>query len=286
MATSIWKGHISFGMVSFPVKLYAAARSQTIGFHQLHPCDHSRVRQVLYCQAEDKPVARAELVKAFEYEKDRYVVVEQQELDQIAPPSSRVMEVLEFVPAAAVDPVYLDASYYVVPEGAGEKPYALLFEALRRSGYVSIAQLTLHTREHLVLLRPGRFGLLVHTLFYNDEVRSVDEFRTDAQSLTDQELQLAHLLVEALAAPFEPGKYKDTYRENLRALIDAKVRGEEVRLGTTGTRPAAVPDILEALKASLARTKKPVARVQEAQPATRSKPQAQVVAISSNGETR
>ena len=281
MATSVWKGHISFGMVSFPVKLSAAARSQTISFHQLHQCDHSRVKQVLYCQAEDKPVARTELVRGFEYEKDRYVVVEQQELDQILPASSRVMEVLEFVPAAAVDPVYLEASYYVVPETAGEKPYALLFEALRSSGYVSIAQLTLHTREHLVLLRPGRCGLLVHTLFYNDEVRSVDEFRTDTKGIRDQELQLAHLLVEALAGPFEPGKYRDTYRANLRTLIDAKVRGEEVQPGTAAPRVAAVPDILEALKASLARVKKPAAGDQESQPTGRPKRKAQVVAIQS-----
>ena len=282
MSTSVWKGHISFGMVAFPVKLYAAARSQAVSFNQLHQCDHSRVRQVLYCQAEDKPVSRNELVKGFEYDKDRYVVVEQRELDQISPPSGRVMEVLEFVPLAAVDPVYLDASYYVVPETAGEKPYALLFEALRRSGYVSIAQLTMHTREHLVLLRPGRLGLLVHTLFYDDEVRSVDEFRTDTGSIGEQELKLAHLLVEALSAPFEPAKYKDTYRENLRALIDAKIRGEEMRVGITAPRPAPVPDILEALKTSLTRVRKPVSEEnQPVQPPVRPKRRAPVIAIQS-----
>src|ERR1700688_1341297 len=120
---------------------------------------------------------------------------------------------MEFVPQAEVDPVYLDATYYVVPERAGEKPYTLLYEALRRSGYVSIAQLTMHSREHLVLLRPGRFGLLLHTLFYSDE------FRTDTEWVAPQELELARLLVESLAARFEPAKYKDSYRENLRALI-------------------------------------------------------------------
>lgn len=282
MSTSVWKGHISFGMVSFPVKLYAAARSQTVSFNQLHQCDHSRVKQVLYCQAEDKPVPRNELVKGFEYDQDRYVVVEQRELDQLSPRSSRVMEVLEFVPLAAVDPVYLDASYYVVPETAGEKPYALLFEALRRSGYVSIAQLTMHTREHLVLLRPGRLGLLAHTLFYEDEVRSVDEFRTDTGSIGEQELKLAHLLVEALAAAFEPRKYKDMYRENLRVLIDAKIRGEEMRIGITAPRPAAVPDILEALKTSLTRIRKPASAEDESvRPPARPKRRAPVIAIQS-----
>jgi Ku protein len=166
-------------LVPGPAK--AAARSQAVSFNQLHQCDHSRVKQVLYCQAEDKPVSRSELVKGLEYEKDRYVVVEEQELDQITPRSSRVMEVVEFVAAAEVDPVYLDASYYVVPDGAVEKPYTLLYEALRRSGYAALAQWTLHNREHLVLLRPGRFGLLVHTLFYADEVRALDEFRTETE---------------------------------------------------------------------------------------------------------
>ena len=173
------------------------------------------------------------------------------------------MEVLEFVPQAEVDPVYLDASYYVVPERAGEKPYTLLYEALRRSGYVSIAQLTMHSREHLVLLRPGRFGLLLHTLFYSDEVRTLDEFRTDTEWVAPQELELAHLLVESLAARFEPAKYKDSYRENLRALIDAKIRGEELKLGAAQPVPAPVADILEALKASLERLKKPVVVAQQ-----------------------
>jgi DNA end-binding protein Ku len=122
MATTIWKGHIAFGLVSFPVRLQAAARSQSVSFNQLHQCDHSRVKQVLFCQAEDKPVSRSELVKGFEYEKDRYVVVEERELDQVAPRSSRVMDVLEFVAAGEVDPVYLDASYYVLPTGRSRSP--------------------------------------------------------------------------------------------------------------------------------------------------------------------
>lgn len=258
MPTSIWKGHIAFGLVSFPVRLQAAARSEAVSFNQLHQCDHSRVRQVLYCQAEDKPVPRTELVKGFEYDKDRYVVIEQRELDQIAPRSCRVMEVLEFVPMGEIDPVYLDASYYVVPDGTVEKPYTLLFEAMRRSGYAALAQWTLHNREHLVLLRPGRFGLLVHTLFYADEVRALDEFRTETDWLTSQELEMAHRLVESLATSFEPAKYRDRYRENLRALIDAKVRGEELKLEQARPIPLKAPDILEALKASLERMKKPV----------------------------
>ena len=258
MANSIWKGHIAFGLVAFPVKLHAAGRSQTVSFNQLHQCDHSRVKQVLYCQAEDRPVSRDELVKGYEYEKDRDVVIEEGELAEIEPHSSRVMEVLEFVPEAEVDPVYLDASYYVAPERAGERPYTLLLEALRRTGQAAIAQLTMHHREHLV--RPGRFGLLLHTLFYRDEIRSLDEFRSDAEWVTPKELELAQKLIESLAAHFDPAKYKDRYRESLRALIDAKVRGDELkRQGATEPPLPPVTDILEALQASLARAKKPTA---------------------------
>jgi len=156
MPTIVWKGQTAFGLVSFPVKLHAAARSQSVSFHQLHECDHSRVKQVLYCQAEDRPVTRAELVRGFEYERDRYVVVTDDELDQMAPPSSRVMEVREFVPTAEIDPVYLDASYYVVPETAGEKPYTLLYEALRRSGHAAAAQWTCHNRSTWCCCGPAR----------------------------------------------------------------------------------------------------------------------------------
>lgn len=172
MASTVWKGHIAFGIVSFPVKLQAAARNQAISFHHLHRSDHSRVKQVFYCRAEDQPVARSELVKGFEYEKDRYVILDEHDLARVEPSTARVMEVIEFVPVAEVDPVYLDASYYAVPDGAGHRPYTLLFHTVRKTGYVALAQWTIHNREHLVLLRPGGLGLLLHTLYYPDEVRA------------------------------------------------------------------------------------------------------------------
>jgi DNA end-binding protein Ku len=271
MSTTVWKGHVAFGMVSFPVKLQAAARSQSVQFHQLHRQDHSRVKQVLYCQAEDRPVARAELVKGYEYEKDRYVVLNEADLARAEPRTARVMEVLEFVPAAEVDPVYLDASYYVLPEAAGVRPYTLLFAAMRQCGMVALAQWTAHNREHLVLLRPGVFGLILHTLYYHDEVRALEEFRTDTSQIQGRELELATLLVDSLAAAFEPAKYRDNYRENMRVLLDAKIRGQEV--AAAATEPGLLPmrDILEALKASLAKTRKPI-------------PMPSVAAISSDAE--
>ena len=140
MASTVWKGHLTFGLVSLPVKLYSAARSETVSFNQLHKSDHSRVKQVLYCQAEDKPVPRAELVKGYEYEKDKYVVVDEEEIKKVAPRTAKTMEILEFVKASDVDAVFFESSYYVAPDDAGEKPYALLFEALRRSEYLALAK--------------------------------------------------------------------------------------------------------------------------------------------------
>src|ERR1051326_5510649 len=246
MASTVWKGHLTFGLVSLPVKLFSAARAETVSFNQLHASDHSRVKQVLFCQAEDKAVARAELVKGYEYEKDKYVVIDEEDIKKVAPPSSRTMEILEFVKTDQVDAVYYESSYYMAPDDAGEKPYALLFEALKRSGYVGIAKIAMHNREHIVILRPGQRGILLHTMYYEDEVRKVEEFRTDTSMVKDKELELAMTLITSLAAEFEPVKYKDTYRENLMALIDAKVQGRQVARAPAAQSPAAVIDIIVA----------------------------------------
>ncbi len=259
MASSVWKGHLTFGLVSFPVRLTVAARTETISFNQLHRTDHSRVKQVLFCQAEDKPVPRNELVKGYEYEKDKYVIVDEEEIKKIAPRTAKVMEILEFVKVEEVDPVFLETSYYLHPEEAGEKPYTLLLEAMRRTGYAAVAKLTMHNREHIVLVRPGRYGLILHTMYYRDEVRTTEEFRADPSQVKDKEIELATMLIESLAAPFEPEKYKDTYRENLRALIEAKIRGAEVVEAPAAEKLAPVVDIMEALKASLQQLKKPAA---------------------------
>lgn len=259
MASTVWKGHLTFGLLSLPVRLYSAARGETVGFNQLHKTDHSRVKQVLYCQAEDKPIARTDIVKGYEYEKDKYVVVEDEEIKKMAPKTAKTMEVQEFVKTAEVDPVYLESSYYMAPEEGGEKPYALLFEAMRKSGYVGVAKIAMHNREHIVILRPGPHGILLHTMYYRDEIRQVEEFRTDRSLVKEKELDLAMTLVKSLEAPFEPEKYKDEYRENLKAMIKAKVEGREVVEPAPAVHKAPVIDIMEALKASLAQAKKPVA---------------------------
>jgi DNA end-binding protein Ku len=264
MASTVWKGHLTFGLLSLPVKLYSAARSETVSFNQLHKSDHSRVKQVLYCQAEDKPIQRSDIVKGYEYEKDKYVVVEDEEIKKVAPKTAKTMEVLEFVRAAEVDPIFLESSYYLAPDEAGEKPYALLLEALRQSGCVGVAKIAMHNREHIVILRPGTRGILLHTMYYPDEIREVEEFRTDTSAVKENELKLAKTLVESLLAPFEPDKYKDNYRDNLMAMIQAKVEGKEVVETAAPAHKAPVIDILEALKMSLAEGKKPPRSVREA----------------------
>ncbi len=181
------------------------------------------------------------------------MIVEPADLQRVAPPSASALEVLEFVPGAEIDAVFLEASYYVQPEVAGERAYALLLETLRRTAQVGVAQWTLHSREHLVLLRPGRTGLILHTLYYRSEVRTVDEFRADTSGLSEQELELATMLVRALSGPFTPSKYQDHYQENLRTLLDAKIQGKELEQRAVRPQLAPVVDILEALKSSLAR---------------------------------
>src|SRR5438105_3607691 len=271
MASTVWKGHLTFGLVSFPVRLYSAARSESISFNQLHKHDNSRVKQVLYCQEEDKPIPRSEIVKGFEYEKDRYVVIEDEEVKKVAPVTAKVMEILEFVKSDQVDPIYMETSYYMAPDEAGEKPYALLFDALKKTGYTGVAKIAMHNREHIVILRPGKNGVLMHTMYYNHEIRQVDEFRTDLSLVKDKELALATNLIEALAADFEPDKYKDDYRENLLRMIEAKKQGQEV-VATPEPQQAKVVDILEALKASLAMAKKPAASATTAEPAAEARP--------------
>jgi DNA end-binding protein Ku len=240
--------------------LYSAARSEIISFNQLHKHDGSRIKQVLFCQAEDKMIPRSEIVKGYEYEKDRYVVIEDEEIKKVAPPSAKVMEILEFVQSDQVDPIYLETSYYMAPDEAGEKPYALLFEALRDTGRSGVAKIAMHNREHIVILRPGKKGVMLHTMYYTNEIRQVDEFRTDVTLVKDKELALAKSLIEALAADFEPEKYHDEYRDNLLRMIESKKLGDEV-VATPEPQQSKVIDIMEALKASLAAAKKPVASV-------------------------
>jgi DNA end-binding protein Ku len=256
MAASVWKGHLIFGMVSFPIRLFSAARSETISFNLLHKDDHSRIRQVTYCALEDKPIPRTETVKGYEYEKDHYVVIDEEDIKKVAPKTAKVMEILEFVKADQVDPIYLESSYYVAPDEGGEKAYALLFQALRESSFYAVAKVAMHNREHIIVLRPGAKGILSHTMYYQDEIRQVEEFRTDTSLVKDKELAMAKMLISSLEADFEPQKYHDAYRANLTKMIEDKIEGRKV-VETPSEHIAPVIDIMEALKKSLAEKRKP-----------------------------
>ncbi len=260
---SIWKGHLTFGLVSFPVRLFTAARGETISFNQLHKSDNSRVKQMIYCQAEDKPIPRSEIVKGYEYEKDRYVVIDDEDIKKVAPKTAKAMEILEFVKEQDVDPVYLESSYYMGPDEGGEKPYALLFEALKDTKFCGVAKIAMHNREHIVIVRPGTTGMILHTMYYADEVKKQDEYRTDTSSVNEKQLNLAKMLIDSLAAEFEPQKYHDTYRANLQEMIQAKVDGHRV-VETPAAHIAPVIDIMEALKRSLEQKKKPVGQATSA----------------------
>ena len=256
MAASVWKGHLIFGMVSFPIRLFSAARSETISFNLLHKDDHSRIRQVTYCALEDKPIPRTETVKGYEYEKDHYVVIDDEDIKKVAPRTAKVMEILEFVKADQVDPIYLESSYYVAPDEGGEKAYALLFTALKDSGYYGVAKVAMHNREHIIVLRPGAKGILSHTMYFQDEIRQVEEFRTDTSLVKEKELAMAKMLISSLEENFEPQKYHDTYRDNLKKMIEDKIEGRKV-VETPSEHIAPVIDIMEALKKSLAEKRKP-----------------------------
>jgi DNA end-binding protein Ku len=258
MATTVWKGHLTFGLISMPVRMFAAARGERISFNQLHKECHSRLKQPLFCPVCNRNVERSEIVKGYEYEKDQYVLFGEEELDKIEPPSAHVMEILEFVKLDEMDPLYFDSSYYLLPEDAGVKAYKLLMAAMEESGYGAIAKLTMHQREHIVIIRPGSKGMTLHTMFYSNEIRGVESVPTDKVEVKDQEKKLAEQLIQSLAAPFEPQKYRDEYSENLRTMIAAKLKGQEV---TEVAQPHLAPviDLMEALKKSLAEKQAPAA---------------------------
>jgi DNA end-binding protein Ku len=272
MAASVWSGYLTFGLISMPVRLFSGARSTGISFNQLHRTDHQRVKQQLVCSADGQVLDRADIVKGFEYRKGEYVIVEPDEIKKIEPKTAKTMEILEFVKSSEVDPVYFESSYYMVPEEAGRRPYALLTKALEESEFVAIAKLTMHNREYTVFLRPHKGGMMLHTMYYKEEVREVESFGAPDVEIKDAELKVAHQLIEALAAEWDPEKYHDDFQDNLKKLIETKLEGGEVQAVEQPKKMAPVVDLMAALKESLAQTKKPSASEKVAEmPATRTK---------------
>lgn len=258
MPSSTWKGYLAFGLISIPIRLSPAARTERISFNQLHKLCHTRLKQPLFCPTCDRMVERTEVEKGYEYEKGQYLLFSQEELDEVEPETAHAMEILEFVKLDEVDPVYFDASYYITPEEAGQRAYQLLTEAMEKSGYAGIAKIAMHNREYIVIIRPREHGLALHTMFYSNEIRAEAEYgRTDKGQIKEQERTLAQQLIESLAAPFQPDKYHDTYQAGLQNLIEAKSSGRKIAAVPHAQAKAPVIDLMEALKKSLA--KKPAA---------------------------
>src|SRR6202795_4212549 len=267
MPSSVWSGHLTFGLISMPVRLFSGARSSGISFNMLHRPDKQRVKQQYICPLENVVVERNEIVKGYEFRKDEYIVIEPEEIKKIEPQTAKTMESLEFVKSGDVDPVYFESSYYMLPEEAGRRPYALLTKALEESEYVAIAKITMHNREYTVFLRPHSGGMMLHTMYYAEEVRQVEGFGAPEGELKEAEVKGAHQLSGALATDWDPEKYHDTFQDNLKKLIETKLEGGKVVEIDRPKKLAPVVDLMAALKQSLAEMegkKKPAATTKAA----------------------
>ncbi len=251
MPATVWKGYVSFGLVSFPVRLLSAARAEAVHFHLLHKKDKSRVKEVWYCAAENKPINRSDIEKGYEISKGEYVLVDDEELKKIAPPTATTMEIMQFVDSGEVDPIYFETSYYMAAEDKTAKAYVLFEAALAETKKNAIAKIAMHNREHVVLIRPSKEGgLVLHTLYYPNELHTANRSETPTAKYSAKELELARSLVSHLKAPFKPQQFKDEYRENVERLIEQKRKGQKVT-EIRQPRKAPVIDLMEALKRSL-----------------------------------
>lgn len=266
MPRAIWSGAISFGLINVPVKLYSAVSRKTVRFHQLHDKDGVRIRQKRVCPADDEEVPYENIVKGYEISPDRYVVITPAELDALDPKKTRTIDIEDFVSLDQIDPIYFEHPYYLVPEKGAIKAYSLLLEAMRESGRVAIARVVLRSKEYLVAIRPMGDTLGMATMLFADEVVPQEEIADlvpggEEAEPTKRELDMARQLIESLAAEFDPGSYRDTYREQVLELIERKSEGEEIVVQPTEEEPEAVPDLMAALEQSLAAAKKaPAAR--------------------------
>jgi DNA end-binding protein Ku len=253
MAASVWKGSISFGLVSVPIKLFAAARYSHISFHEVHrECGH-RVKQQLYCPYDQRVVSRDEIVMGYEVDEDKMVIVDRQELKKLQPGSSSSMEILQFVKLSDVDPIYFETSYFSVPEEEGRRGYTLLLETMEEMQVAAIAQVTMHQRERTVIVRPYRHGLTLHTLYYPSEIRDVAGYgNNSAANLKKQEVSLAEQFAKELVAPFRPEQFHDEYQAQVKKLIESKKRGTAAPRPEKTPRLAPVVDLMTALKQSIA----------------------------------
>jgi DNA end-binding protein Ku len=255
MARAIWSGAIGFGMVSIPVKLFGATESKDISFNLLHSTCGTRVKQVRWCPTDEVEVPWNETVRGYEYAKDQYVTLTDEDFEKLPLPSKHTIDINAFVKEDEIDPVYYEKSYHLAPDERGEKPYALLIKTLEKKGLTAIATITIRKKEQLCALRPRDGVLMLETLYYPDEIRDRPEMDLDKTKVTERELEMAFTLIDLLRKPFEPEEYKDHYREALSQLIEAKLEGREV-VTSPAAREAKVIDLADALRQSVEAAKK------------------------------
>jgi DNA end-binding protein Ku len=276
MPRSIWTGAISFGLVTVPVKLYSAVSKKTVRFHQLDSADGVRIGQKRVNPVTGDEVPYDRLVKGYEIAPDRYVLIDPGELEALEPTKTRTIDIEDFVELSDIDPVFYDHPYYLAPGAGGAKPYRLLLDAMAETDKVGIATVVIRSKQHLVALRPMGDVLGMATMLFADEIvppDRIDDLPEPGEvKTTDKELAIAKQLVESLAGPFEPDKYRDTYREEVLALIERKAAGEEVAVQPVAEEaPAEVPDLMSALQASLDEVRKRTGGDGEAKPKPRKK---------------
>lgn len=254
---SIWNGAISFGMVVIPVKLYTATDSQDINFVNLHSTCKTRIRQPRYCPFHEQPVESSEIVRAYEYGKEQYIIMEDSDFEDLPVPSKHTIEITQFVGLNDIDPIFYQRSYALEPQEIGVKPFYLLKQALDSSQRVGVAKWSLRQKEHLCLLRPYEHGIMLETMHYPSEIRGTAELALpeDEVTFTGQEMEMAVMLIDQLTREFEPSQFTDGYRAELERIIEAKLgTGQPVTVAPVATQ-GRVGDLMEALKASIEATK-------------------------------
>jgi DNA end-binding protein Ku len=255
----IWTGAISFGLVSIPVKLFTAVREKRLAFRSLHDQDKQPLKQKMVCPADGKEVHAEHIIKGYEIEKDRFVIVRQEELDAVAPKATKAIEIQDFVELTDIDPVFFDKPYYVVAQPQGVKPYNLLVQAMVKSGRVGIATVVMHSKQYLAALRPLDGALCLETMHFSDEVVSSKSIQpADAKvKVDDREMKMAQQLIDSLTSKFKPEKYHDEYREKVMEMIEHKASGDQIvtRPAPDAKEPKKGSDLMAALEASLAKTR-------------------------------
>jgi DNA end-binding protein Ku len=252
MAASVWKGSIVLSLISIPIKLYAAARSARTYLHQIHKECNTRVRQPLFCPHCNRFVDRGEVVKGYEFDEGQYVLMEDKELKKIAAASSHNLEIVAFTKLKEIDPIFYDASYFCIPEESGKKAYQLLTKALEDTQTVGIGTLMMHQRDYTVFLRPYQHGLVLHTMYFANEIRQLPNYGVlEHVNMRPQEIKLTEQLIASLTEPFRPQQYHNEFQQRLKQLIEAKQQGKTVEIGSQGKRKAPVIDMMTALKKSL-----------------------------------